>query len=143
LPRAANAEEEICREWSPGVKQGSSWPLRVSERSFADEAGEVKEQGEGVANDGSLVGVGETEEGSPLEVPAGLGSIARFGIALATHAQLPGVGVDGQVACQADLAAAIGGIFGECEFDRDHIPQRMGRIVVRTSRTQRGIRRRG
>ena len=99
-----------------GFKQRRSWTLRAGERSLADETRQVAEQGKRVADDRRFVGVGQAEEGGAFEIVAGLGGVARFGIALATQAQLPGVGADGQVTRQADLAA-VGSIFGECKAD--------------------------
>ena len=139
LAGQTSAEKGICRWETPGVKQVRSGALRTGEGSFADKTRQVEEQGESVADDGRFVSVGETEEGGALEVAAGLGGIAGLGIALATEAQLPGVGVNRQVACQADLTA-IGGVFGKCEADRSDIPQRMSRIVERANRAQRRIR---
>jgi hypothetical protein len=44
---------------------------------LADETGEIEKQGEGIANDGCFVSIGQAEEGGSLEVSAGLDSIPQ------------------------------------------------------------------
>jgi hypothetical protein len=83
---------------------------------LADETGEIEEQGEGIANDGCFVSIGQAEEGGSLEVTAGLGGIAGFGIALATQAQLPGIRANGQVARPTNLPA-VGCVLREDKAD--------------------------
>ena len=90
--------------------------MRAGEECFADETRQVEEQGEGIADDGSVVSVGEAEEGGALEVAAGLGGVAGLGITLAAHTQLPGIRADGQVTRQTDLTT-VGCVLGECKAD--------------------------
>ena len=83
--------------------------------SLTDQAGEVEGQREGIADQGSLGGVGQAEPGRALEAAAGLAGVAGFGIALATDAQLPGGRTDRQVPRQADTAIGQAEAGGEAE----------------------------
>ena len=81
--------------------------------SLADQAGEVEGQGEGVADEHGLSGIGEAEPGGAFEMAAHLQGVAGFGIGLAAHTQFPGVGADRQVTGEADAAIRQGEGGGE------------------------------
>ena len=84
-------------------------------RSFGDQAGEIEGQREGIADEHGLGGVGQAEGGRPFEMSACLSGIAALGIGLPADAQLPGIGTDLHVTCQADGSIGQGECGGQGE----------------------------
>lgn len=119
LKREQKAKSEVKRETvsgsrGPGGREGR---FAGGLGSLADQAGEVEGQGEGVGDEHGLGGVLEAEPGRAFEVAAHLSGVAGFGIALATHAQLPGFGADWQVTGQADTAIRQAQARGEAKTE--------------------------
>ena len=89
---------------------------------FQDEAGQVEQEREGIAEQGGLGRIGEAEPGGALQLVASLGGIAALGIGLPADAQFPGVGADLHVTGEAD------GAIRESQADGDGSTERTGGI---------------
>lgn len=114
--RRAGAQKQACR--GGGGRKGMGKAVRDSWRrraggGFQDEAGEVKEEQERIAEGGRFGRVGKAEPGGTFQVVAGLGGIAALGIGLSADAEFPGIGADGQVTGQADRAIREGQAGGD------------------------------
>jgi len=99
------------------VRGGSGRLQHGVARGFKDEAGEVEGQGEGVGEEHGFGSVGEAEGAGAFELAASLGGIATFGIGLSADAQLPGVGVHGDVTRQAEGTIRQGEASGQGEAE--------------------------
>ena len=104
----------------------SGWRRQGGQGGFLDEAGEVKQEREGIADGGSLGRVDQAEPGGTFQVAVSLGGIAALGIGLSADAQLPGVGTDLHVTRQAD------GAIREGQAGGDGSAERVGGIGERT-----------
>jgi len=84
-----------------GCRSGLRPRLR---RSFEDQAGEIEGQGQGIADEHGLGGVLEAEPGRTFDAAAFLNGISALRVTLTANAQVPGIGADLHVACQAGAA---------------------------------------
>ena len=117
--QAAGAQKQPATRWlraragveKVSVSRGAGGWLR----SLADQAGEIEGQGKGVRDEHGFGGVVEAEPGGALDAAALLDGISALGVALASDAQLPGIGTDLEIACQADAAIWEGKASGEGE----------------------------
>jgi len=75
---------------------------------LADKASDIQSAGQDVGEDRGFGAVGQAEAGGAFDAAAGLVSVAAFGVTAATHAQHPGVGADGVVAGQTNVAVGKG-----------------------------------
>ena len=93
--------------WGAGLRPSWGppwWRLAGGPGGLPDQAHEVEGQREGIADEHGLGGALEAEPGRAFEMATLLAGIAALGVALAAHAQLPGLGPHLQVAGQADTA---------------------------------------
>lgn len=88
-------------------------------RSFADQAGEIEGQGEGVGDEHGLGSVRQAKPGRALDAALHLNGISALGVGLATDAQLPGLRADLEIAGQANTA------IGEAEAKGQGVAQRV------------------
>ena len=102
-----------------------------SQSGLPDKANDVESAGQDVSQKGSLGSVGFAEPRGAFDAPAGLVSVAAFGVALATHAQFPGGRVDLQVASKTDVT------IGKSDVNSDDTTQGVFRVPVRTSSGRR------
>jgi len=121
------------RETGRGIRRSRSQLLAGGSRSLANQTSQVKGQRKGIADEGSLGGVGQAEPGGALETAAGLAGIAAFGIALASDAQLPGGRADLQIAGQADTA------IGQAEASGEAVAQGMLRVGELAGLARQGL----
>ena len=91
----AKAREAVVGGGRAGVMRRSRGLIRLgrvsSEGGLGDQAGEIGQEGEGIADEEGFGGVVQAEPGRAFESAVLLGGVAGFRIALAADAAFPGV----------------------------------------------------
>ena len=95
----------------PPPESGTDWgSSRSRQGCFTDQAGDVASAGEDVGEDGSLGTVRQAVPGGAFHPPSPLVSIATLGVAETPNTQLPGRGIDLEVAGETDVASGQGAV---------------------------------